>query len=116
MVETHTTSVGQVIDQARLLELPLNGRQVSQLITLSGAATDFVPTSAGQSLVSNKNYPTVSAFSIAGGQGGQTLFVLDGGINMDPISNIGLPLPFPTPCGNSKSKPVHFRRTTARSR
>src|SRR5439155_10879359 len=25
MVETHTTSVGQVIDQARLLELPLNG-------------------------------------------------------------------------------------------
>src|SRR5262245_23845808 len=95
MVETHTTSVGQVIDQARLLELPLNGRQVSQLIAMSGVATEFVPTSAGQSLVSNKNYPTVSAFSIAGGQGGQTLFLLDGGMNMDPISNVGLPLPFP---------------------
>jgi carboxypeptidase family protein/TonB-dependent receptor-like protein len=95
MVETHTTSVGQVIDNARLLELPLNGRQVSQLIAMSGVATEFVPTSAGQSLVSNKNYPTVSAFSIAGGQGGQTLFLLDGGMQMDPISNVGLPLPFP---------------------
>ncbi|PYS53809.1 MAG: TonB-dependent receptor [Acidobacteria bacterium] len=95
MVETRSTGIGQVINQEQVLELPLNGRQVSQLITLSGAANDFVPTSAGQSLVSNKNYPTVSAFSIAGGQGGQTLFLVDGGINMDPVSNVGLPLPFP---------------------
>src|SRR5438067_5928026 len=94
-VETHTTGVGQVIDQERVLELPLNGRQVSQLVTLSGAAADFVPTSAGQSLISNKNYPSAAAFSVAGGQGGQTLFLVDGGNNMDPISNIGLPMPFP---------------------
>src|SRR5207249_5068119 len=94
-VETHSTGIGQVIDQNRVLELPLNGRQVSQLITLSGAANDFVPTSAGQSLISNKNYPTATAVSIAGGQGGQTLFVVDGGFNMDPVSNVGLPLPFP---------------------
>jgi hypothetical protein len=94
-VETHSTGIGQVIDQNRVLELPLNGRQVSQLITLSGAANDFVPTSAGQSLISNKNYPTATAVSIAGGQGGQTLFVVDGGFNMDPVSSVGLPLPFP---------------------
>jgi Carboxypeptidase regulatory-like domain len=95
MVETHSNGVGQVIDQERVLELPLNGRQVSQLVTLSGAAADFVPTSAGQSLISNKNYPTAAAFSVAGGQGGQTQFLVDGGNNMDPISNIGLPMPFP---------------------
>jgi hypothetical protein len=95
MVETHSNGIGQVIDQERVLELPLNGRQVTQLVTLSGGAADFVPTSAGQSLLSNKNYPTAVAFSIAGGQGGQTLFLLDGGNNMDPISNIGLPMPFP---------------------
>src|SRR5438094_184412 len=62
---------------------------------LPGAANDFVPTSAGQSLTSNKNYPTASAVSIAGGQGGQTLYLVDGGYNMDPVSNVGLPLPFP---------------------
>ena len=95
LVEIRSNGVGQVIDNERVLELPLNGRQVSQLVTLSGAATDFVPVTAGQSLISNKNYPSSSAFSIAGGQGGQTLFLVDGGFNMDPISNVGLPMPFP---------------------
>jgi hypothetical protein len=95
MVETRSNGVGQVIDQDRVTDLPLNGRQVTQLVTLSGGAVNFVPTSAGQSLVSNKNYPTVSAFSVGGGQGGQTLFMLDGTSHMDPISNIGLPMPFP---------------------
>src|SRR6185437_6965152 len=71
------------------------GRQITQLVTLSGGANEFTPTSAGQSLVSNKNYPTASAFSIAGAQGGQTLFVLDGAPHMDPMSNVGLPMPFP---------------------
>jgi hypothetical protein len=96
MVETHNNGVGQVIDQDRVVDLPLNGRQVTQLVTLSGGAVNFQPSPvAGQSLLSNKNYPTVSAFSVAGGQGGQTLFMLDGAPHMDPISNIGLPMPFP---------------------
>ena len=94
-VETHSTGVGQVINHDQVVDLPLNGRQVTQLVTLSGGATNFVPLTAGQSLQSNKNYPTAVAFSVAGGQGGQTLFVLDGANNMDPISNIGLPMPFP---------------------
>ena len=95
MVETQSTGVGQVIDQDRVVELPLNGRNITQLVTLAGGATDFVPTSAGQSLISNKNYPTAAAFSVAGAQGGQTLFLLDGGNNMDVVSNVGLPMPFP---------------------
>jgi hypothetical protein len=37
-VETRSNAVGQVIENARILELPLNGRQVTDLITLSGAA------------------------------------------------------------------------------
>jgi len=39
MVETQSTGVGQVIDQARVVELPLNGRNVTQLIGLAGGAT-----------------------------------------------------------------------------
>src|SRR5207244_9282129 len=38
MVETRTVGVGQVIENERILELPLNGRQATDLITLSGAA------------------------------------------------------------------------------
>src|SRR5438128_1999350 len=43
MVETRQTGVGQVVDQRRLEELPLNGRQVTELIMLSGAAVPSIP-------------------------------------------------------------------------
>src|SRR5712671_5165476 len=36
MVETHSTGVGEVIDSQRVVELPLNGRQATQLINLAG--------------------------------------------------------------------------------
>ena len=39
MVETQSTAIGQVIDNQRVLELPLNGRQATSLILLAGAAT-----------------------------------------------------------------------------
>ncbi|HUX67459.1 MAG TPA: carboxypeptidase regulatory-like domain-containing protein [Terriglobales bacterium] len=94
-VETHTNSIGQVIGEQSVVDLPLNGRQITQLVTLSGAAVAAVPISAAQALTSNKDYPSASSFSVAGGQGGQTLFVLDGAPHMDPISNVGLPMPFP---------------------
>ncbi|PYS01073.1 MAG: hypothetical protein DMG12_16115 [Acidobacteria bacterium] len=38
MVETRNSGVGHVIENQRILELPLNGRGVTELITLSGAA------------------------------------------------------------------------------
>jgi hypothetical protein len=91
MVETQTNAVGQVIDQQRVVDLPLNGRNAAQLISLSGAAV--VNTTGG--VATNLNYPTVSAFSVAGGQGNQTNYFLDGTTHIDPRTNVGLPLPFP---------------------
>jgi len=38
LVETRNSGVGQVIENQQILELPLNGRDVTQLITLSGGA------------------------------------------------------------------------------
>ncbi|PYS25852.1 MAG: hypothetical protein DMG11_22005 [Acidobacteria bacterium] len=43
LVETRSTGVGQVMDNQRVLELPLNGRQATELIFLAGMAA---PTTA----------------------------------------------------------------------
>ena len=40
LVDTRSTAVGQVMENERILELPLQGRQVTDLITLSGAAVE----------------------------------------------------------------------------
>src|ERR1700678_2900975 len=53
MVETHSTGVGQVVDQARVVDLPLNGRNATDLIYLAGASA----TAPNADLVSAKNYP-----------------------------------------------------------
>jgi hypothetical protein len=91
MVDTVSTAVGQVIDQQRVVDLPLNGRNVTQLISLSGAA---VPTT-GTGLVNTLNHPNVASFSIAGAQGNSTNYFLDGATHIDTRTNVGLPLPFP---------------------
>ena len=50
-VETRSVGVGQVIENQRILELPLNGRNVTDLITLGGAAVPGCDgNSAGASL------------------------------------------------------------------
>jgi len=89
-VETRTTSIGNVIDNARIMELPLNGRDVHQLIFMAGMAT--FPNTAG--LNSVRNYPTV-VVSVAGGNPDAVAYNLDGVIHQDPYNNLSLPLPFP---------------------
>lgn len=101
MVETQNTGIGQVIDQQQVEDLPLNGREVAQLVTLSGASTP----SGGSvgDLNSNKNYGAgspnmanaVVTDAVAGGQGTTVNFVMDGGINNDPRNNLNAALPFP---------------------
>jgi hypothetical protein len=86
-VETRNTGVGEVMDSTRVVELPLNGRQVTDLIVLSGAATVGSTSNV-------RNYPTVN-ISVAGGMHNGLTYLLDGASHNDPINGLGLPLPFP---------------------
>ena len=89
-VETKSTGVGQVINNQTVVEMPLNGRQATELIFLSGLST---PASAGD-LNTNKNYPTVT-ISVAGGQANGMTYIMDGGTHNDPFNNLNLPTLFP---------------------
>jgi hypothetical protein len=78
------------VDQKRVVELPLNGRQPQYLIFLAGAATTAPP----GNLNSTKNYPTV-VISVAGATAAGLTYNLDGSSHNDPYSNQALPIPFP---------------------
>src|SRR5438552_1859555 len=93
LVETRSTAVGQVMENVRILELPLNGRQVTDLIVLSGAAVGGGAQATGTA-TSGRNYPTDS-ISVGGGLNNGLVYILDGGTHNDPYNNLNLPLPFP---------------------
>ena len=90
LVETRSTGVGTVIDNQRVLELPLNGRNVMELIFLAGIAN----TSNVGFLTSVRNYPTVQ-ISVAGGITNWIHYNFDGTTHNDSYNNLNLPLPFP---------------------
>ena len=92
MVNTESPSVSSVIGDRRVVDLPLNGRNLTQLVLLSGAA---VSTNYGDNL-SSKNYPTSLSINIAGGEADGTGYMVDGGgAYNDLYGGSNLPLPFP---------------------
>ena len=88
-VETRSTAVGQVIENERILELPLNGRQVTDLITLSGAAVQTGTSNGPGSM------PGGVQISIAGGLAFGVSYSLDGAMHSDPYDGSNHPMPFP---------------------
>lgn len=99
MVETQSTGVGQVVNQQQVVDLPLNGRAVTQLITLAGASNTvqaaYGAAPSSGNLVSSKNYPNEALVSVAGGALNGLTYLMDGGTHNDPFNNLNLPLPFP---------------------
>jgi Carboxypeptidase regulatory-like domain len=93
MVETQDTSISQVIDQKRIVDLPLNGRQATDLILLSGGAA--VPPNSASRVVTSHDYVNSVGVSVAGGQLNGNNYLLDGGDHNDSHSNINMPFPFP---------------------
>jgi hypothetical protein len=89
LVETRSQGVGAVMENQRILELPLNGRQVADLIELSGAAT---PSVAGQA---PKNFQRNVVVSVAGGLGQGLAYVLDGAFHNQFTSGGNMSTPFP---------------------
>jgi len=87
-VETRSVGVGTVIENQRILDLPLNGRQPTDLITLSGLAVQ-----TGTSPAYNMN--TGVNISVAGSTSYSVQYNLDGASHLDTYDGTNMPLPFP---------------------
>jgi outer membrane receptor protein involved in Fe transport len=75
-VQSETSSLGQVIDRERILELPLNGRNFMQLATISsGVAPAYTARSA---TITNQSGRSDLAVHVSGGRGDSNSFLLDG--------------------------------------
>src|SRR5713226_1040982 len=92
LVETRNTAVGAVMESQRILELPLQGRQVTDLITLSGAAAE-----TGKSAPEGWNKGTTAGtfITIAGGMNFGVMYQLDGAMHNNGYDGTQMPFPFP---------------------
>src|SRR5258708_1946147 len=94
MVATKENAISQVVEERRIMELPINGRNLTQVLTLTGGGT----TAPAGDLTGSKNMGGSNGsgtFSVAGGQANGVSYLLDGGDNNDSFSNVNLPIPFP---------------------
>lgn len=89
-LETRTAGVGTaVVTSQQILDLPLNGRQATDLIPLSGMA---VETSNSQPTYTMNTGPSIA---VAGGMSWSVQYNLDGAPHVDPYVGTSMPLPFP---------------------
>ena len=92
LVDTRNTGLGQVMENERILALPLNGRNPVDLIALTGAA---VQPDGAAGVSSSRSMQGGKLISIAGGQSAGVAYLLDGATHNNPYDNANLPLPFP---------------------
>ena len=90
-VNTTSATLRTVIDERRINELPLNGRDPNALVQLVAGVQPDTRTS----LTSGATYPGAVSVSSNGGRGNTTNYILDGGTNNDSYSNQSNPTPNP---------------------
>jgi Carboxypeptidase regulatory-like domain len=92
-VNTVTPVLSQVIEQARVSNLPLNGRNPADLTLLVPGANNANGHGATQG--DTKQVPGAEAITVNGARPDQISYNLDGANNQDLMSNTNNPFPFP---------------------
>ncbi len=90
-VDTFSSTVKDVVDSARMAELPLNGRNALSLQALLPGSIQMGQGSAASFIALN----TALVFSVNGARPSESAYTLDGGLNMDAYNNT--PAAFPDP-------------------
>jgi hypothetical protein len=88
LVDVRSAGISDVVENERIVELPLQGRQVTDLIVLAGAAVQT-------GVASNRAMTGGVQISVAGGLNFGVAYTLDGAMHNDVNNNANLPMPFP---------------------
>jgi hypothetical protein len=91
LVETRNAGVGTVMENTSILELPLNGRNLVDLVSLAGATAPapLLNGTGGRDPFSKGNV------SVAGGLNSGLNYTLDGAYHNNPYDNSYMSMPFP---------------------
>jgi len=92
-VNTTNSTMSEVVDQRRVVELPLNGRNAASLLLVVAGAIPAPGSDADQG--NTKTFPSTITVSTNGARQNQVSFRLDGSNNNDIYTNVNQPFPFP---------------------
>jgi len=87
LLTTENATVGTVIDNQRIVDLPLNGRNFTALIALSPNVSSGFSVSGGASTRQGGDRTNIAQISVAGQRQVYNYFTLDGLVNTDPNFN-----------------------------
>ena len=87
LVDVRSTGISEVVEQERILELPLEGRNPAALIAMVGGVVQETP--------NNKSMPGSTYTGVAGSLPFGVTYLLDGAPHNNPYDNLNMPLPFP---------------------
>jgi hypothetical protein len=94
-VNTVSQELSQVIEGARVSDLPLNGRNAADLTLLVPGAVSAIANNSGALQGDTKQVPGAEAIAVNGARPDQIGYNLDGANNEDLMSNTNDPFPFP---------------------
>lgn len=92
-VDTTTSTLSNVVEQKRIVDLPLDGRNPVQLALLVPGTTHAPANNSDQGQY--KTLPVAITISSNGSRNNETAFNLDGSSNNDIYTNVNQPFPFP---------------------
>lgn len=94
LVSTRTAESGQLVDQRKITDLPLNGRQAQSLIYLAAGTVDTTNRYCGVNCFGGV-YPGEQQAAVNGTGPSQVNYQLDGAGHNDTYLNMNLPFPNP---------------------
>ena len=94
LVTTATSTLSEVVDTRRIVDLPLDGRNAASLALVT-AGTLLAPNADGADQGNTKTFPAAVLVNSNGARQNQTSYRLDGANNTDIYTNVNQPFPNP---------------------